>query len=233
LDKYSVLLGQGDELLPLITGLFLANDWGPHMDATNEWIESIALEEQSNCNTQRLLDGVKLPKRDDIYMIRRPKNTYGTQRMVDVITSAAEELAWLVPEADPIVIGDISKFGGGHLSGHLSHRGGIDVDIGLFYNDGEQSSLGFINLTPDQLDVETMWILIRALLDTGEVERILLDKSLIRVLRKHVVESGELSYEESVAIFPYATGKQAFTYDTVVHHHSGHKHHIHVRIRCD
>jgi murein endopeptidase len=221
-------------MTPWIVGIMLANsDWGPHLDATDEWIESIAIEETNNCSTQRLHDGVKLPDRDDIYTTRRSQNTYGTQRTIDVITSAAEEVAWLVPEADPLVIGDISKSGGGPLSGHLSHRGGIDVDIGLFYNDGEQSDLGFITLKPDQLDVENMWILIRALLDTGEVERILLDKSLIQVLREYVIESGELSPKESLSIFPYVTGKRAFLYDSVVHHHSGHKHHIHVRIRCD
>lgn len=218
----------------LIMGILMANsDWGPHIDATDEWIESVGIEDNDLCHTQRLYDGVQLPVRDDIYLLRRPQHAYGTQQMVDIITSAAEEVAWLVPEADPIVIGDISKHGGGPLQGHLSHRGGIDVDIGLFYNDGEQPKYGFLKLSPDQLDVDNMWILIRALLDTGEVERILLDRSLIQVLRRHVVETGELSKEESYEIFPLVTGKQAFLYDGVVHHHSGHKHHIHVRIRCD
>ena len=221
-------------MFPLIFGTVLANsDWGPHLEATEEWTESIEFEQPSRCSTQRLYKSVKLPDREDIYIMRRPDRTYGTQNMIDVLTSVAEEVAWLVPEADPLVIGDISKRGGGKLPGHMSHRGGLDVDIGLFFNNGEQPSMGFIDIPPSQLDRETMWVLIRALLDTGEVERILLDKSLVRVLRQYVVDSGELTREEAIKVFPYTTGKKAFLNEDVVHHHPGHKHHIHVRIRCD
>ena len=221
-------------MFPLFIGMALASsDWGPHLDATEEWTESIDFEQQRRCSTQRLHNSVKLPDREDIYIMRRPDRTYGTQNMIDVLTSVAEEVAWLVPEADPLVIGDISKNRGGPLPGHLSHRAGLDVDIGLFFNNGQQPNMGFVDVPPSQLDLETMWILIRALLDTGEVERILLDKSLVRVLRQYVVDSGELTREESIKIFPYTTGKKAFLNEDVVHHHPGHKHHMHVRIRCE
>ena len=221
-------------MLPLLIGIVMANsDWGPHINATEEWTESFISDQDGQCNTQRLYQGVKLPEREDIYIMRRPDRTYGTQNMIDVLTSVAEEVAWLIPEADPLVIGDISKKKGGPLPGHLSHRGGLDVDIGLFFDNGQQPTMGFMDISPSRLDKETMWVLIRALLDTGEVERILLDKSLIKVMRQYVIDSGELTRDESIKIFPYITGKRAFLYDNVVHHHAGHKHHIHVRIRCN
>ena len=63
--------------------------------------------------------------------------------MIDVLTSVAEEVAWLVPEADPLVIGDISKHRGGPLPGHLSHRAGLDVDIGPFSTMDNNPTCGF------------------------------------------------------------------------------------------
>jgi hypothetical protein len=39
---------------------------------------------------------------------------------------------------DPIGIGDISKQGGGPISGHASHRRGVDVDIRPLRNDGQE-----------------------------------------------------------------------------------------------
>lgn len=36
-------------------------------------------------------------------------------------------------------VGDISKLGGGQISGHASHRKGVDVDIRLPRNDGREA----------------------------------------------------------------------------------------------
>jgi Putative peptidoglycan binding domain/Penicillin-insensitive murein endopeptidase len=45
--------------------------------------------------------------------------------------------------ASPIGVGDISKLNGGQISGHASHRKGIDADIRPMRNDGEEAPVVF------------------------------------------------------------------------------------------
>jgi len=83
---------------------------------------------------------------------------------------------------------------------------------------------------PSALDLEANWLLIRSLLDTGLVERILLDKAFIARLRRYVIRSGELTSAEAFRVFPQ--DEDPWMMDGVVHHVPGHKHHMHVRVHC-
>ncbi len=174
-----------------------------------------------------------MPEMPELYTLLEPNVTWGTTTMVNTLLHAAEEIAWQIPKSDPVVIGDISHEHGGFMAGHRSHRGGLDADIGLYWGDAQQYQRGFITVAPSQLDADTTWTFISAMLDTGNVERILLDSSLIRMVRKAAIRSGDLSVEEAYQVFPTGHSTSPWNQTGVVHHSPGHRHHMHLRVSCD
>src|SRR5690606_15672168 len=76
----------------------------------------------------RLANGRKLPGRD-IYTIKRKHHVYGTPRTIRLLTQVTDRYAARADGGPRLRIGDISKNGGGPLTGHLSHQEGNDIDI--------------------------------------------------------------------------------------------------------
>jgi hypothetical protein len=142
----------------------------------------------------------------------------------------AERLALELPLADPLMVGDISRKGGGRLPGHSTHHMGIDVDLGLFMDNGRQPLGGFVDVSPDRIDVYATWILVRSLLDTGQVQHILLDQSLINELREHVLYEVGLDRPTVDALFPPPTRRLTWAVRNVIRHAPNHKSHLHVRL---
>ena len=224
-------------MLGLLFTLSIANaDWGPfpaEIEAEH-FSEDTGLEiNYPPCSQTKLLHGEQLPKNTELYKRWHPENAWGSPRMLEVLTQAAEDVRWNFPKADPLVIGDISKEEGGHLDGHKSHRGGSDADIGIYWGASKQHLIGFMNVSPTAFDAETNWVLIRSLLESNEVERILVDQALVDELRKYVIKTGEMTQEEAHYTFPPKMSNIIWTRTKVVHHHKGHKHHYHVRTFCE
>ena len=184
------------------------------------------------CYTKSLRNGVQLPDNPALYRRWTPSKAWGTPEMIEVLSSAAEEMAWVMPDVDPVVVGDISTKRGGKLRGHKSHRGGVDADIGLYWHDGVMYMGNFPVLSVRDMDRAATWQLIRAMLDTGHVERILLDDALVRALRRYVIAEKHLSREEAWRVFPSTANGEMWRKTGVVHHSPGHKHHMHVRVFC-
>ena len=114
------------------------------------------------------------------------RRSWGSPLVVQTLEAVSERLAWELPHADPLLVGDLSRRGGGPLEGHKTHDLGVDADIGLYMRGGRQPLGGFLELKPRELDCEATWAIIRALLDTGNVQFILLDQDHIEVLRSYV-----------------------------------------------
>ena len=188
---------------------------------------------QQLCSTQVLHSGIQIPSQPELYHVRNPSEAWGTPELVEAIVLASEDVAWQLPGADPILIGDLSRQRGGYLPPHKSHRSGLDADIGIFTTGARQSPVsGFVGITPDNLDYEANWIFWRSLLETGLVERILLDQSLIDAMRAWTVESGNLSAAQAEEIFPPAGTPRLWEKRGVFQHVAGHRDHIHVRALC-
>ncbi len=189
----------------------------------------------SSCDLFHLADGVQLPDNPALYTIWDARNAWGTPRLIDVLTDVSEEMLWKVPDADPLMIGDMSRRGGGYLHGHRSHRGGLDADVGIYSGHAQQSTTGLRTVAVSDLDLDTNLTFVLTLLGTGEVERILLDRGHIAALRRYAIDSGRLTEEEAHRIFILpgdGLDVSPFSLDGVVHHVPGHKHHFHVRVRC-
>ena len=175
-----------------------------------------------------LLAHARLPGAEGVYERWDPQRSYGSWLAVTTLQQVTERLAWELPLADPILVGDLSRRGGGRIHGHKTHDKGIDADLGLYMRGGRQPLGGFVDVLPHELDAAATWAMIRALLDTGNVHFILLDKSLIDVLKAHVVREEGLSVEEAEQIFP--DGPVDWRRRGVVNHAPSHANHLHVRI---
>lgn len=183
------------------------------------------------CPKHRLVRGVQLQPAPELYTIWFPDRVWGRQEAIEVITRVAEEMAWVMPEADPIIVGDISTQFGGELKGHISHRSGVDLDISVYWK-GASTYLGDNpRASPYHLDLEANWLLIRSLIETGMVERILLDQRNIDRIKRFAIESGDLTPREANRIFPEPESRDRYL-TGVVHHAPQHQEHMHVRVLC-
>lgn len=183
----------------------------------------------SGCSDQYLTNGVQLPDLPLFFTRQAPDDEWGSPEMIDAIISATRHMRWLMPEASPVTVGDISHEHGGFQSGHVSHRGGIDADIGIYSTGARQNARGFDSLGSN-FDVVANWALISAFLDTGNVEFILLDRAHIARLRQYTTHAGLLTEAEADEIF--ATDSHSWDRAGVVRHAPGHDNHMHVRVFC-
>ena len=172
----------------------------------------------------------QLPEGNGLYERWDPKRAWASAHVISTIQVVAERLALELPLADPLMIGDISRRGGGHMYGHTTHHLGIDVDIGLFMDNGRQPLGGFVDVPPNHLDVYATWILIRSLLDTGQVQFILLDQSLINPLKDYVRSEVGLDEATVDAMFPPVNRRLTWKVRGVIRHAPKHRNHIHVRL---
>lgn len=168
-----------------------------------------------------LLNPVAMPE-GAFWTIRNHFETYGTQETIDYLQRAIESVQRQFPDSPRLVVGDISRRDGGRLNRHKSHQSGRDVDLGLYYAVGEAGD--FRNATAKTLDVPRTWALVRALVTETDVERIFLDRILIRALLAHAREIGEDPDWLDELIGRHRNGM-----DAILQHERRHQNHLHVR----
>lgn len=157
-----------------------------------------------------------------LWTIRNPAEAYGTAETLAFVRTAVEAVEARLPGSPRIVIGDISRRDGGRLNRHRSHQVGRDVDIGFYYLRGEESD--FRTAKARELDLPRTWELVRALLTETDVERVFIDRSLLKLLYAHAVESGE-----DRAWLDDVFGRKGDGHKGILQHERRHKNHLHVR----
>jgi penicillin-insensitive murein endopeptidase len=168
-----------------------------------------------------LLNPVAMPE-GAFWTIRNPVETYGTQETIDFLRIAIESVQRQFPDSPRLVVGDISRRDGGRLNRHKSHQSGRDVDLGLFHAVGEVDD--FRAATAKTLDVPRTWALVKALVTETDVERIFLDRTLIRALLAHAREIGEDPDWLDELVGRHRNGQ-----DAILQHERRHRNHLHVR----
>ncbi len=162
------------------------------------------------------------------YVLRRPHLAYGTPSTIRNIEKVLARYRKRADGGPAVRIGDISKQSGGPLSGHLSHREGVDVDVGLVHKGAAAKSVRFVSATEGNLDLRRTWILVHEFLRTGQVRYIFLDygvqKQLYEYARAHGVSKMQLD-----AWFQYPRGKGRG--HGIIRHWRHHDDHLHVRFR--
>jgi hypothetical protein len=159
------------------------------------------------------------------FKVLNPDHAYGTELTVRQLRHALAIYHEQFPEAAPVQIMDLSRRGGGRLGPHASHRTGRDVDVRLVL---KTKNPRVVEGTPSNLDVERTWFLMSALIETGDVEYIFLNRKLHRTLYRYATELG-LDRERLGELFQYPHGASAKV--GVIRHEPGHLCHFHVRFR--
>ena len=169
----------------------------------------------------RVLNGVPLPP-DPRWIIAPAAISWGTAETIEAIGVAVATVHELFPDTPPIFIGDIGHPGGRRLKRHQSHQSGRDVDFGFYHRPGTGGwyAVG----TAGNLDLDRNWALVRALIVRTDVERILLDTRIQRLLYRHALSLGE-DKEWLDRVFQFSKGSR----DAIIRHVRGHRTHYHVR----
>jgi murein endopeptidase len=178
-------------------------------------------------NRGRLENGRCIPA-SGLGFVHFGPNSCGTDELVTILMFAVAEVTKEYPGTAPVVIGSLSRQGGGRLRPHKSHRTGRDVDIG-FYARNNREIASFEALAPDQIDFEKTMFLIVNLLASGRVQTIFVNYSLQGRMYDAAKEAG---YDEAQLawMFDYPRGRSSKS--GVIRHARGHMRHFHVRFAC-
>ena len=153
----------------------------------------------------RLKNGIRLEKGPDSYQLRwstaKRGWNYGTRALVQGVRRVADQLARVDLEAAPLMVGNLSRRGGGDLPCSLSHNTGRDVDFGLYTLDknGRSVPSRYYRFDRDgrsleaggryRFDVARNWRLVRQLLSSPdfEVTTLVLNPHLERLILQYEI----------------------------------------------
>lgn len=178
-------------------------------------------------NRGRLYNGVALESTHGLH-VRTVANTYGTQRVVNLLKAAAFDVQARWPDAPNLVVGDISYRRGGRIKRHKSHQSGRDADISFYYR-GNVQTRDFIGMEGLTFDAVKNWHIFKTLIDTGEVEFIFIDYPLQKILYEYAISIG-YTPEELLPILQYPRPRSMSA--GIIRHVRGHADHWHIRFRC-
>ncbi len=174
-------------------------------------------------NRGRLVGGVQLPK-SDMYKVRNPDRSWGTTHTIELVQRSIAAFRRDSGYDKPLIIGAISLKKGGRFRPHSSHQTGRDVDIRLPRKPGAPKGESASNI-----DWGMTWALVKAIIDTGEVEYIFVSwsrqKYLYRAAKAAGVSKGDLG---KFIQYPRKSG----TNKGIVRHSPGHTVHLHIRFGC-
>jgi hypothetical protein len=172
-----------------------------------------------------MVDAVQLPEGAG-YVIKRPHLAWGTPRTVHVLREALRTYAREVDGGPAIHVGDISRKEGGPLPPHLSHRHGLDVDIGYVLRGGDADTIRFTRAHAGNLDRARTWALLETLLESRAIGWIFMDYDVQRLLVEHARASG-VADDKLAVWFQYPHGNRAMR--GMIRDWRGHDDHFHVR----
>ena len=160
--------------------------------------------------------------------VRSRSKSRGTARMVRDLDQALNVYGRAFPKGPVVIVSDMSLRGGGRLRPHHTHRDGRDVDLS-YVPVPEHDNGGFLKMTSMVFDPERNWTMLKALVDTGGVELILMDYQIQKMYHEFAATKG-VPAAELARIFQYPRDKEAEV--GIIRHWDGHRDHMHVRFAC-
>lgn len=167
-----------------------------------------------------LVAGVQMPAGANWELVS-PGLAWGTKETVDALSHAIDSVALRFPSTPKAFIGNISASRGGHLPPHVSHQSGRDVDLGYYLSEGHR---WYATANASNLDRARTWHLVRTLIADSDVDLILVDIQVQKILKAYAREIGE-DPAWLDQIFQVGGKSQR----PVIFHAKGHATHLHVR----
>ena len=165
----------------------------------------------------RMINAMHMPE-DPAWICQRPELAWGAQETVESLATAFRTVHVQFPQSSPARLSNIGAREGGYLRPHRSHQSGRDADIGFFYKNDAWPRAGARR--ERLMDPARNWALIRALVTQTDVQVILVDRSVQKVLREYALSIGE-DRDWLGRIFGGKGG--------IVQHARHHRDHFHVR----
>lgn len=156
------------------------------------------------------------------FVVANPKRAWGTKLAVYQINRVMALYHRRFPDDPPVVIRDLSRRRGGPLPNHVSHQDGRDVDIPVVLDAVSEVNRN----TKRTINAERTWFLVRALVDSCDVDFIFLGREVQKLLHEHAQEQG-VAKELLGRILQYPGEEES----GVVVHWPKHLDHLHVRFR--
>lgn len=179
-------------------------------------------------NRGRLVGAVQLPTPHPSFVLARPDEAWTTRHIAALLVDALDQFQRASSYGRPLAVASISRQRGGKLPPHRSHQSGRDVDIRLPVRD-KSRALTYKASHRAEIDWDAAWILVRELLETGEVRYIFLERSGQQKLRRAARKAGAPEQQLDAWIQYHPEGDRRAA---IVRHAKGHVGHIHVRFRC-
>jgi murein endopeptidase len=178
-------------------------------------------------NQGRLRDSEPMPPGDN-YVVLHPHRSFGTYYSVSEITRVMDAYKVRFPEADPVMIGDLSFRTGRRIQPHKSHQSGRDVDITFPRKNHPPNYRWFHPITRRTLDVpKSLWML-KSFIAGGQIEYVFVDRQFQYLLAREAKKQGApREWIRRVFQYPHTSGTRA-----VIRHARGHRDHFHIRFKC-
>ena len=167
-----------------------------------------------------LVAGIRMPEGSNWELVS-PGLAWGTQETVDALARAIDAVAARFPNTPKVFIGDLSARRGGHLPPHVSHQSGRDVDISYYLTEGHRWNA---TANGSNLDRARTWHFVRTLISDSDVDLILVDTQIQRILKAYALEIGEdPAWLDEI----FQVGGKSRR--PLIFHAKGHATHLHVR----
>jgi murein endopeptidase len=160
------------------------------------------------------------------YRLRFPKNAYGLDGVLKTLRHCAKRVRDAHPGSHDVLVGDISRPGGGHFPPHASHQSGRDVDVG-YYLASMQQNATLHRVRPHEVDYLRTWSLLRCYLTTDKVVRVYMDRAIQVAMVEWLRHKKLLDDRQLGRLFQVEGGDEA-----LVLHAPRHDTHMHVRFAC-
>jgi len=183
--------------------------------------------DEDEAEDAQLVGGIQLPEGPH-YVLKNPKLAWGTPQAVRLIQQATASYRRGAGQAPPVLIGDLSRKGGGKLPPHKSHRTGQDVDVAYVLSGDAAAQPRFRTAQANNLDATRTWALLRAFLDTGHVRYVFMDYRVQALMYEHARAHGTAEAELD-ELFQYPRSRRR-AYG-IIRDDPGHDDHFHVRFQ--
>lgn len=164
---------------------------------------------------------------DDPWVIRDPARAWAMPHTVHRLVAGLRYVAHRYPGASKMMIGDMSRFGGGRMRPHRSHQSGRDADVTYYSRGLGPTSHQFWDARTSEFDVARTWALFKYWLVRDWAEFIFADHSIQRMLADYAYSVGEDPVFVQ-RVFEVEGGGMR----SIIRHAPGHANHFHVRFRC-
>ena len=176
-------------------------------------------------NSGKLVAGEKMPDGPG-WVIKQPQLAYGTSETINTLVSCIASVQGKYKNTPDIVVGHLSKKGGGKFKPHKSHASGRDVDVGYYFTDLKPKQ--FVKVSGN-LDVKRTNHLVECLVETGRTQYIFINTYIQKALYSNFKNRGYTAeFLTRVFQYPQPGGKQL----GIIRHEKGHDDHMHIRFFC-